>query len=269
MEKYFQFQILKEHYFKRIKASIFLNQCSPISAVELKSQVMESQLDHFNLGSEVPIGIVDSCQLSPDDLSEFNKLKEYFHQQQSTKQSDRHVSSFPQEIQKIIMFIERRVDDRENRAIASGLAYNGSFICVNTRQLKHFIGRCKSSINSGFQQLGYSSLKTKSRAHACLLSVLPSLSNDVISSRQWTVRICMAFPQFIPVMEIRPIIPQMTQKVSKPIPLVVPMIANPNRQQTSPPEIGWENPFQGCDLVASEEYQFHNDEWDLSIPSVW
>jgi hypothetical protein len=63
-----------------------------------------------------------------------------------------------------------------------------TFICVNTRQLKDFLGRCKSSINGSFQQLGYVAVPTKSKARTCVLSLLPGLVNEPNILRQWTVR---------------------------------------------------------------------------------
>jgi hypothetical protein len=70
----------------------------------------------------------------------------------------------------------------------TGIAFAGPFICVNTRLLKSFLGRCKSSINGGFQQLGYVAIRTKTKAHACILAIMRSLANDSNVMRQWSVR---------------------------------------------------------------------------------
>ena len=122
------------------------------------------------------------------DKEEFLKLHKKFSQKQNSVKDDRHVSSFPQEIQLIMNFIDKTQEGREIRAINSGFFYNGTFICVNTRQLRNFISRCKSSINSSLQQLGFTSLKNKAKAHECLLSCLPILKNDQETAKQWTVR---------------------------------------------------------------------------------
>ena len=88
----------------------------------------------------------------------------------------------------ILQFLEQSESGREWRCILAGVAFAGPFICVNTRQLKNFLGRCKSSINGSFQQLGYVAVRTKSKAKSCVLSVIPSLANDPNLLRQWTVR---------------------------------------------------------------------------------
>jgi hypothetical protein len=88
----------------------------------------------------------------------------------------------------VLKFLEYNESHREERCILAGIAFAGPFICVNTRLLKSFLGRCKSSINGGFQQMGYVAIKTKTKARACIVAVLRSLTNDPSLLRQWTVR---------------------------------------------------------------------------------
>lgn len=122
--------------------------------------------------------------LTTQDNEEYNRLKESFN----LSQQNRHSYTFQQEINKILMFVDRSSKDREQRAIAAGLFYSGSYFCVNTQQLKKLICRCKSSINNGFQQLGYTTIKIKPRVSFCLKNSLPSVANNPVLSRQWTVR---------------------------------------------------------------------------------
>ena len=123
-------------------------------------------------------------QLSNNDKEAFDILKDSFSQNRTTKR----FSSFSYEIQAIINYINRKIEDKEKRSLACGFAYLGLFICVNTKLLKYLIGRCKSSINNGFQQFGYVSVKTKDRSHSCLQQILPSLDPEAVLNRQWTVR---------------------------------------------------------------------------------
>ncbi|OHT13086.1 hypothetical protein TRFO_03525 [Tritrichomonas foetus] len=127
-------------------------------------------------------------QLSQSDKTEFLKLRNRLHQSQKTSVKDRRLVSFSNEMTTILRFLEQSESGREQRCILAGVAFAGPFICVNTRQLKSFLGRCKSSINGSFQQLGYVAVRTKSKAKTCVLSVLPSLSSDPNLLRQWTVR---------------------------------------------------------------------------------
>ena len=141
--------------------------------------------------SESAEALPQLCENDPTDLlsridaEEYRRLRESFS---SPATHDRHQATFQQEIKNIIQFVERSKEGREERALAAGLVYTGTYFCVNTQQLKKLIGRCKSSINSGFQQMGFLSMKMKTRARSCLLAALPSLLNDTGSSRQWTVR---------------------------------------------------------------------------------
>jgi hypothetical protein len=93
---------------------------------------------------------------------------------------------FSEDLLMLLEFIERSPGGREDRAILVGLAFAGPYVCVNTRQLKALLGRCKSSINGSFHVLGYASMK--SRASECLAAVLPSLMKELPLLRQWTVR---------------------------------------------------------------------------------
>jgi hypothetical protein len=131
-----------------------------------------------------------SCwdQLSPDDKAEFIKLKADFHRGQKFTSKDRRITTFHRELQVVLEWLERSDDNKEIRCIIAGLCFAGPYVCINTRQLKSFLGRCKSSINGCFQQLGFVALRTKSKARNCVLSVLPSLCNQQDVLRQWAVR---------------------------------------------------------------------------------
>lgn len=127
--------------------------------------------------------------LSRADAAEYCRLKESFVHSQNSGIRDRRGNSFKNEIETIIRYVDRRPEGRESRALATGLIRAGSFLCVNSQRLKSFVCRCKSSINNGFQQLGYESVKARNQANSCLASTLPSLSkNNPNLSRQWTVR---------------------------------------------------------------------------------
>lgn len=127
-------------------------------------------------------------KLTQEDKTEFQKLRNHFHQSQKISSKDSRLVSFSNELHTVLKYIEHSEQGRECRTILTGVAFAGPFICVNTRQLKCFLGRCKSSINGSFQQLGYVAIKTKSKARACILAILPSLISDQNILRQWTVR---------------------------------------------------------------------------------
>ena len=127
-------------------------------------------------------------KLSAEDKAEFNSLKNQFHQNFNSYGKDRRVVTFANELMSVLKFIDRDSMHREERSILTGVCFAGPLICVNTRQLKTFLGRCKSSINGSLQQMGYIALRTKAKARNCIISILKPLSNEPSILRQWTVR---------------------------------------------------------------------------------
>ena len=126
--------------------------------------------------------------LTSDDKSEFLKLRSTFHRSGCASGKDRRVATFRKELCSVLSFLERDQVHREERCIVSGIAFAGPFICVNTRQLKAFLGRCKSSINGSFQQMGYVALRTKAKARNCITTIMKPLFKEQAILRQWTVR---------------------------------------------------------------------------------
>jgi len=126
--------------------------------------------------------------LSQEDRNEFIRLRASFHHGQKISSKDRRIVTFSKELTVVLKFLERSSENMENRCILAGVCFVGPIVCVNTRQLKAFLSRCKSSINGSFQQLGFVALRTKSKARNCVLTALPSLQNNQNILRQWTVR---------------------------------------------------------------------------------
>jgi len=130
--------------------------------------------------------------LTCDDKAEFARLRADFLRCGGASGKDRRVGTFQKELGSVLAFLERDGVRREERSIVSGIAFAGPFICVNTRQLKLFLGRCKSSINGSFQQLGYVALRTRTKARLCIGAVLAPLAREQGMLRQWTVRFASA-----------------------------------------------------------------------------
>ncbi|OHT14452.1 hypothetical protein TRFO_43047 [Tritrichomonas foetus] len=127
-------------------------------------------------------------KLSQDDRIDYLRLRMRFHQSQRSSGKDSRVASFHKELLQTRAYIERRPEQKEERCIVCGVCFAGKYICINTRLLKYFLGRCKSSINGSIQQMGYVALRTKTKARNCVLAVMHSLVEDVNNLRQWTVR---------------------------------------------------------------------------------
>jgi hypothetical protein len=84
----------------------------------------------------------------------------------------------------------------EARALLAGICFVGPAVCVNTRQLKFLLGRCKSSINGCFRQLGFVAVRTKAKARGFIAATLTSLKDRPEAIRQWTVRCTSGASQF-------------------------------------------------------------------------
>lgn len=150
---------------------------------------------HFSIGDSLSIGEAWNA-LSSEDQQTYLSMRNDFQKESKPSRKDRKTAIFKKEIQMIIDFIEHSPDGREARSIVSGIAIGGSFICVNTRQLKNFIARCKSSINVSFQDIGYIAVKTKAKAKSVVSTVIPSLTGNAGFLRQWTCRFCPTLPLF-------------------------------------------------------------------------
>ncbi|EAX95953.1 hypothetical protein TVAG_077950 [Trichomonas vaginalis G3] len=178
--------------------------------------------------------------LSQDDKIEFQRLRTLFHKNQKTSTKDRRLVSFSNELQTVLKYLEHSASGRENRTILVGVCFAGQFICVNTRQLKNFLGRCKSSINGSLQQLGYVALKTKSKARTVVLSIIPSLANDANVLRQWTVRVASNDAQICFLSSIRSIqLPTITDED----------INDDKKQITNPQGVQFYNTAHGMPLA--------------------
>ena len=162
-------------------------------------------------------------QLTLEDKMEFLKLRTKLHETQKASMKDRRLVSFSNEMATILKFLERDERCREQRCVLSGVAFAGPYICVNTRQLTSFLGRCKSSINGSLQQLGYVAVRTKSKARACVLAVMPILANDPNLLRQWTVRGASSDALFCFVSRFQP----------DPLPVILPEDLNEDKNITS------------------------------------
>lgn len=134
--------------------------------------------------------------LSQDDKNEYMRLRQSFHHGQKISSKDRRIVTFRKELNAVLHFLERSEENKEARCVLTGVCFAGKVVCVNTRQLKSFLSRCKSSINGSFQQLGYVALRTKAKAKNCVITALPSLQNQQHILRQWTCRVVSEEAQF-------------------------------------------------------------------------
>jgi hypothetical protein len=126
--------------------------------------------------------------LSQSDKNEFLRLRTKFDQDKRSIARDRRAVTFANELFTVLEYIDRSPDNMEARAVVAGVCFVGPIICVNTRQLKYLLCRCKSSINGILQELGYVGVRPKSKTRSCVLASMPSLERSAEILRQWSIR---------------------------------------------------------------------------------
>lgn len=128
------------------------------------------------------------CLLTPWEREEYLRLMNSFRHGPKITSKDRRLITFTNELNLLHDYLESSPNNLEQRCLMVGLCFVGPIVCVNTRQLKAFLNRCKSSINGSFQQLGYVAMKSKAIARECVLSALPMLNSHQFILKQWTAR---------------------------------------------------------------------------------
>jgi hypothetical protein len=126
--------------------------------------------------------------LSVDDQLAFATLYHEFHHSEKITSKDRKTVMFHKDLITILNFLMRSPDNVQIRAIVTGVCFAGPVVIMDTRQLKLLVGRCKSSINGCFQNLGFVALRSKVKARLCVTTVLPCLQQSPALLRQWTAR---------------------------------------------------------------------------------
>lgn len=96
--------------------------------------------------------------------------------------------SFEDSITKIRNFAERGDENDWIRFLVCGICWLDNAIAINTRQLRVLISKCKSTINSTMQKLGYVTATSHNESWKTLFPKIPYLESHYNELRQWTVR---------------------------------------------------------------------------------
>lgn len=127
--------------------------------------------------------------ISKEDIDEYTELvKTLSTPTRAAKPNEQKVIGFANALSEIAAYIENSTRNKEVRAALAGICFAGPYICVNTKQLQKLMNRCKSSINTSLQHLGYLSVQAKVKTRQCLADILPNLAKES-SIRQWTLRV--------------------------------------------------------------------------------
>lgn len=89
---------------------------------------------------------------------------------------------------KIRNYIVRHNESDKTRSLVCGIVWMNEVLALNTRQLITLIGKCKSSVNSEFQSIGYVTVPMETNAAIELAGKFPFLRDSIVLTRQWTLR---------------------------------------------------------------------------------
>ena len=82
-------------------------------------------------------------------------------------------SIFEKIVDKIHEFVVRGDSSDNIRSLVCGIIWMDDIIAINTRQLILTINKCKSSINSGFQAIGYTTDKMDPKTAVTIVKMYP------------------------------------------------------------------------------------------------
>ncbi|EAY06285.1 hypothetical protein TVAG_475190 [Trichomonas vaginalis G3] len=138
-----------------------------------------------NGGTGVPMYI---NHLSEIDREAYMKLKNDINLAISTNGRTKFCSLFSEIINKIRKYVVQNDTNDDFRSLVCGIIWMGDTIAINTRQLMCAINKCKSSINSGFQAIGYSTVSMDPTSASNLVRHFPFMKDNLNETRQWTLR---------------------------------------------------------------------------------
>lgn len=154
--------------------------------------------------------------LSEYDKEAYMRLRNEINLAISINGRTKFCSLFSEIINKIRKYVVRDDKMDDSRSLVCGIVWMGDTIAINTRQLMCAINKCKSSINSGFQAIGYSTVSMDPTSASNLVKHFPFMKDNLNETRQWTLR-------------------RLVKKPKCPTPNIAPSVSPPQLPQISIP----------------------------------
>lgn len=133
--------------------------------------------------------------LSNEDQKEYLILREEIEKAILLSGRAKFCTVFQDVVMRIKRYVNREERDKEKRSLICGIVWMGKIIAINTHQLITTIGKCKSSVNNGFQAIGFSTIPMTSEIAVTLVKMYPFMKNCVNETRQWTCRVYSGKPR--------------------------------------------------------------------------
>jgi hypothetical protein len=132
--------------------------------------------------------------LNDDDKKQYRQLRKLIDPLSLRTTRDQLPVKFQIVLSEIQRYSIRSNGDDWRRCVACGIVWLDDALAISTRQLRALIGKCKSSINAGFQSLGYVPSPMSSYHASQLMGFLPFLPQNSSDFRQWTIRVLAKSP---------------------------------------------------------------------------
>jgi hypothetical protein len=126
--------------------------------------------------------------LDAKDQQAYRKLKRLIESLGVRTARERSPMSFRVILDQINRYIIQNNDNDWKRSAVIGMIWLGDDLAVSTTQLGKLIGKCKSSINSNLQSVGFAPEPMKSECAEALARAIPLIRSDPREARKWTLR---------------------------------------------------------------------------------
>lgn len=126
--------------------------------------------------------------LNNADLKSYFDLQYQFQQETAKSPKGKRLDSFTEKLNKIKKFIEKGDGEDWKRSIVCGIFFSElpNFLAIQIQQFKMLVGKCKSSINGSFQQLGY--VAQPQLEQEFLSKKIPIQFRKVTDFKKWSIR---------------------------------------------------------------------------------
>jgi hypothetical protein len=126
--------------------------------------------------------------LGDEDKIKYHQLRKLLNPLSTRTSRSQLAVKFRVTIMKIQEYSIRNDADDWKRCLVCGVAWLDGSLALSTRQLCKLIGKCKSSINAGFQSIGYVMTPIASKHAAQLVQLFHCLAENATELRQWSIR---------------------------------------------------------------------------------
>lgn len=128
------------------------------------------------------------CKLPATDQAEYIHLMNLFAYSDDRNKRNLGMATFIKHLGMIHSFVCRGDSFDALRGMICGIEFGVNSFLINTSRLKKLMYRSKSCMNGCFQKLGYNVCKPSHDISTLFSQILPGVSSQFLTARQWCVR---------------------------------------------------------------------------------